>query len=156
MSSENNYIKNGFTLLELLVVVLIIGILSAIALPYYFNAVENARLTEIRLLWGRGKNYLVGRNFSADDMEKITAQLQKAKLNHFTAQLVCRNGSEPCWEIEFIRNENAAAHYQITSINNFAQLVCVPLNARGKSFCKSRRIKDGPISIEGKEAFIIQ
>ena len=46
----------GYTLLEVLVVVLIIGILSAVALPYYFNAVENARLTELRLLWGRGKN----------------------------------------------------------------------------------------------------
>ena len=40
-------------MLELLVTVLIIGILAAIALPYYFNAVENARMTEAVMLWGR-------------------------------------------------------------------------------------------------------
>jgi prepilin-type N-terminal cleavage/methylation domain-containing protein len=38
--------KKGFTLLELMIVVIVIGILAAIAMPRYIDTIERARMAE--------------------------------------------------------------------------------------------------------------
>ena len=49
-----DYMKNkGLTLLELLVVILIIAVLTGMALPAYFRAVERSRISQAELLMGK-------------------------------------------------------------------------------------------------------
>ena len=75
--------KKGFTLLEMLVVVLIIGILSSIALPQYQKAIKKARVAEAvtvgkKLLEAEQLYFLENREFTTD-MSKLRIRVRDLK-----------------------------------------------------------------------------
>lgn len=152
--------KRGFTLLETLVAVVIVAVLAAIALPYYRNAVEAGRITEIVMLWGRQKNWANGHNLTEAQAQKATENLRKAKLKYFTGQVLCRekeNASEPCWEAEFTQiDENATVRYKLITTHNFARLSCVGLNGAGEDFCESQAHDETPAIMDGQKVYWIR
>ena len=46
LSNRRNHGRKGFTMIELMVVVVVVGILASIAVPMYGKYIKNARLTE--------------------------------------------------------------------------------------------------------------
>ncbi len=79
--------KKGFTLLELLVVVLIIGILAAIALPQYQTVKEKAIMTEgIKLVKhiaeANQRYYLVNGDY-ANDIQNLDIEFSGTPTTHY-------------------------------------------------------------------------
>ncbi len=148
----------GFTLLEMLVVVLIIAVLIAVALPYYRNAVESARLTELVILWGHQKNFATGVNFSQAQADSWTSKLQHSNLKHFTGRIFCaENSTGICWEAEFIKKDaDEPLQYKIQTTQNFRRLACIPLNSAGKNFCESQANQEDPFDLNGEDAYLIK
>lgn len=149
--------KNGFTLLELLVVIIIVTVLVAVAVPSYFNAAENARMVELKILWGHQKHWAAGRQLTAEDIAKTNESLQKHGLKYFTGEIVCRTEvpeGQLCYEAAFTRKSGPAA-YQITTVSNFRDLACVPKNVLGTRVCKSRMRPAGQITVDGQTAYLI-
>lgn len=150
----------GFTLLEFMVVVIIVAVLTALALPYYYNAVESARMTELVVLWGRQKNFASGYNMSQEQADKLTERLQKANLKYFTGRVFCRENnpfSPICWEAEFTqKEENRHAQYKLVTTHNFARLACIGLNKAGKTYCESQALKETPFEVDGQSAYPVK
>ena len=148
----------GFSLLETAVVLVIITILTAVALPYYYNAVENARMTEVVILWGQQKNWVHGRAMSAQEAQRLSDKLQKSRLKNYTGRIVCRGEENSfCWEAEFTQTkQNPHAQYILTTTDNFARLACIGTNGAGENFCQSQALDDTPFLVDEQEAYYIR
>ena len=159
---KNKLSQSGYSLLELLIVILIIGILTVVALPYYQNAVQSARSTEAIMWWSRTHKMASGRNMTQARAERIENDVnENHKLTYFTLKIIChpKENDELCWEAQFHpKNPNQYVRYYLATQSNFAQLVCVPQNSAGNSFCQAQAAQDdGPdTEIDETPAYIIR
>lgn len=83
LTSARGPFNAGFTLLELLVTVMIIGILSSIALPNYSRSVEKARATEAMNIIKSANDAVYAfaseRNRCPDDFKKLVVEIPGTK-----------------------------------------------------------------------------
>ena len=154
MKKLKKLLKNskGFTLLEMLVVVLIIGILAGIALPQYKKAVIKSKLTQLDVLVNTGKKnvqlYLDANGWPTEDIFFTgTKGLQEIEMtcDHSTNyecytttggyfQVDCAAGkgyctiawSEQSFYFRLLRNFETDFWYVegIESNNNYAKVLC--------------------------------
>ncbi len=155
--------NRGFSLLELLVVLVILSVLTATAIPYYQNAVQSARNAEAVIWWGGVKRWTGGASMNQQRAERIEKDVnENGKLKYFTLSVLCRekeNETEPCWEAE-LRLKDSSQHlqYYLATEKNFSTLLCVPLNSAGNSFCQGQSGQDGPPDrrVNGQDAYVIR
>jgi prepilin-type N-terminal cleavage/methylation domain-containing protein len=107
----------GFTLIELVVVVLIVGVLSAITLPQYFRIVEKGRIAEaLNVLQSAGASqsrylskygsYCTGAIMSCGGFDMIVPNLKYFN----TPAAFVAGGTVPSWKVSLTRNTNVGLY----------------------------------------------
>lgn len=121
--------NQGFTLVELLVVVLIIGVLSAVALPQYTTSVEKSRAAEALTILGAwhqsAERYKLQKNKWPETLNKLDVEIPASgKSFNFSA-----TGGGGTGEYVITATRNAGAPYSIrlhvSSNGNFYR-ECIP------------------------------
>ena len=107
--------KKGFTLLELLVVVLIIGILAAIALPQYKKAVTKSKYATLKSLtksfYQAQQVYYLTNNTYADTFDKLDISIGNSKTYY---QTIDEGTCQIAYSYLFCKNEKINLSYIVS------------------------------------------
>lgn len=158
---KNRKYSHGFTLIEMLVVVLIIGILAGVALPQYTGAVRKARVAEakltLRALIGAIDRHILqyGNAYwvSLDDLD-VGVETDTKNWDIYIDECIYNNNgiadgclaiAEPKWE-EGYDIRYASPGYDGGNNYQAGKLLCYPYTNSDQKKCKSlggKEVTDG-------------
>ncbi|MCA9733970.1 MAG: prepilin-type N-terminal cleavage/methylation domain-containing protein [Deferribacteres bacterium] len=112
--------EEGFTLTELLVVIVIIGILAALTIPKFMNVTTSAKMTEAKLLlkqvYNLQKAYYMENDVYAQDLQYIGFEQDKTKTEGGNARYII--SIESATDAEFKVNATSIIDYDKDGVFN--------------------------------------
>ena len=145
---SNNALEKGFTLVELMIVIVIVGILSAVALPNFLSQTERAKSTEATskinglLKEAHAEYQLAGT--AATAVSDLSASVTNANNGSiFTYKFVDDNGANDT-EVRIIAEANASSNSSTfdASLNGKTMHGCINLTT-GKISVSSKLLTAG-------------
>lgn len=110
--------RSGFTLIEILVVVMILGILAAIAMPQYFKVVERGRAAEAFSMYdslrsAQSRYLSTTGNFCIGALAACTGfDMQLPVMKYFSAPVIVAGAGSPSWKATVTRNVVVGTYQQ--------------------------------------------